>query len=141
VQVAQRLFGGDFSAETQAAFEREVLPFYAGPAHAGVPGRVMRLSPLSGDVAAHFFGREAAAYDVRARLPEIAVPTLVVVGRHDWVCPPVASRLLAADIPGARLVEIPDAGHFPFAEEPAAFRAAVVPFLAAYAPGLTSPDS
>ena len=128
--IAQRLFGGDFSAGTVAGFNREVLPYYGGPAHTDVPGRVMRLSPLETDVAAYFFGELAPCTTYRPRLAEIAVPTLVVVGGYDWVCPPVASRLLAAGIPGARLVEIADAGHFPFAEEPAAFLAAVTPFLA-----------
>jgi proline iminopeptidase len=139
--VAQQLFGGDFSAGTRADFGREVLPFYGGPAHTDVPGRVMGLSPMDGDLAAYFFGKVAPSYDLRERLAEIGVPTLVVTGRHDWVCPPVGSRLLALGIPGARLVEIPDAGHFPFAEEPAAFLAAVTPFLAGYAPGRTRPDS
>lgn len=140
-QVAQRLFGGDFSAGTLAAFDREVLPFYGGPAHTGVPARVMALSPLSTDLAAYFFGKLAPSYDVRPWLGDIDVPTLVVTGRHDWVCPPVGSHQLATGIPGAELAEIPDAGHFPFAEEPAAFLAAVTPFLAGYAPGRTRPDS
>lgn len=71
----------------------------------------------------------AGADDLRPRLGEITVPTLVVGGRHDWVCPPAASRALASGIPAARLVEIADAGHFPFSEEPAAFQAAVRTFL------------
>jgi proline iminopeptidase len=66
---------------------------------------------------------------VRERLPEIAAPTLVIVGREDWVCPPVASRILASSIPGAELVEIPGAGHFPFSEEPDAFRRSTTAFL------------
>jgi len=89
----------------------------------------MPLSPLSGDVAAHFFRELAPHYDVRPGLPEIAVPTLVVVGTHDWVCPPVAARLLADGIPRARLARIAGAGHFPFSEEPEAFQEAVTSFL------------
>jgi proline iminopeptidase len=141
VKITQRLFSGDMSPETVEAFEREVMPYYGGPDHTDVPARLMRHSALATDVATYFFGELATAYDLRPRLPDVAAPTLVVVGRHDWVCPPVASRLLASGIPGARLAEIPDAGHFPFAEEPAAFLAAVTPFLAAHAPGRTSPDS
>ena len=30
---------------------------------------------------------EYARYDCRAELPRIACPTLVAVGRHDWICP------------------------------------------------------
>jgi proline iminopeptidase len=131
VAVAGRLFGGDFSPETGEAFGRLVFPYYAGPAHMDVPGRIMSLSTLNGDVAGHFFGELAGSYDVRSRLAEIAVPTLVIVGGYDWVCAPAASRLLASTMPSARLVEIPEAGHFPFAEEPEAFTEAVRSFLAA----------
>lgn len=128
--VAARMFGGDFSPETMAAFGRLVAPAYGGPRHTDVPGRLLPLSGFRPDVAGHFFTRLAAAYDVRPRLPEIAAPTLVVTGRYDWVCPPAASRLMAAAMPHARLVEITEAGHFPFAEEPEAFQDAIRAFLA-----------
>ncbi len=45
------------------------------------------------------------------RLGEIAVPTVVMVGSADRTTPPTHSRRLAAGIPGARLVTLPDAGH------------------------------
>jgi proline iminopeptidase len=130
VAVAGTMFGGDFSADTVAAFNRLVAPVYAGHRHTHVPAELLALSGFVPDVAARFFGTLAAGYDLRDRLAEITAPTLVVVGREDWVCPPVASRILASSIPGATLVEIADAGHFPFSEEPAAFGRAVVAFLA-----------
>jgi aminoacrylate hydrolase len=53
-----------------------------------------------------------AKYDARARLAELAaIPTLVVVGALDRVARPVFGRELAAAIPGARLVELPNAAH------------------------------
>ncbi len=45
------------------------------------------------------------------RLGEIGVPTVVMVGSADRTTPPVHSRRLAAGIPDARLVTLPDAGH------------------------------
>jgi proline iminopeptidase len=129
VEVAGRLFGGDFSPATVEAFGRLVAPHYAAPAHPDVPGRLLALSGFAADVAAFFFRELAASYDVRAELAAIDVPALVVVGREDWVCPPAGARALAAGLPDARLVEIPGAGHFPFSEEPAAFLAAVRRFL------------
>jgi proline iminopeptidase len=77
----------------------------------------------------YFFGALAADYDLRPRLVEIGVPTLVIVGRYDWICPPAASHALASQIPGADLVEIADAGHFGFSEEPEAFQNAIIAFL------------
>ncbi|OBG23238.1 alpha/beta fold hydrolase [Mycobacterium sp. 852002-51057_SCH5723018] len=53
------------------------------------------------------FSRE----DRYPRLGEIAIPTAVVVGTADRTTPPSHSRRLAAGIPGARLVSVPDAGH------------------------------
>jgi pimeloyl-ACP methyl ester carboxylesterase len=44
-------------------------------------------------------------------LEDITVPTTVVVGGRDRVVSPKAQRALARRIAGARLVELPDAGH------------------------------
>jgi non-heme chloroperoxidase len=52
-----------------------------------------------------------AAEDRYPRLGEIAVPTVVMVGSSDSTTPPIHSKRLAAGIPGARLVTVPDAGH------------------------------
>ncbi len=49
---------------------------------------------------------------VTASLPEIRVPTSVVAGSWDMVVPLSAARSLAAAIPGADLVVIPEVGHF-----------------------------
>jgi 3-oxoadipate enol-lactonase len=67
--------------------------------------------------------------DMRSVAGSVTVPTLVLVGEHDSVAPPNLSRELAALIPGAQLVVIPDAGHLPNEESPAAFNHAVRTFL------------
>jgi proline iminopeptidase len=128
--VAARLFAGDFSPATGEAFERLVFPCYAAPGNEDVPGRLMGLSSLNPEIAAYFFRRLAPAYDVRAGLGEIDVPTLVVVGAHDWVCSPAGGRAIASAVAGSELVELPDAGHFGFSESPEPFLAAVRAFLA-----------
>lgn len=58
------------------------------------------------------------AMDFRAGLASLSVPTTVVVGSRDLLTPPRQSRGLAAAIPGARLVELPGAGHMLPYEEP-----------------------
>lgn len=45
------------------------------------------------------------------RLGEISVPTTIVAGTADRIVPIAAARRLAAQVPGAELVEIEDAGH------------------------------
>lgn len=63
------------------------------------------------------------------RLGGITVPTLVVWGQYDELIPLSKGRRMAAEIPGARLVVVPDAGHAPMIETPAAFLAALGDFL------------
>ncbi len=58
------------------------------------------------------------AMDFRAGLAGLTVPTTVVVGSRDLLTPPRLGRALAAAIPGARLVEVPGAGHMLPYEEP-----------------------
>ena len=55
---------------------------------------------------------------------------LFVVGAEDGLFPPAAIRASAAKIPGARVVEIPDAGHSAYFEQPEAWNRAVADFLA-----------
>jgi pimeloyl-ACP methyl ester carboxylesterase len=56
--------------------------------------------------------RAASRYDASARLSALAhIPTLVVSATHDRIALPRFGRALADTIPGARYVEIPDAGH------------------------------
>lgn len=53
-----------------------------------------------------------ARYDATPRLHELAgLPTLVVSARHDRIARPEVGRAMAAAIPDARFVEIPDAAH------------------------------
>lgn len=58
--------------------------------------------------------------DSRPRLAAIAVPTLILAGEDERMCPLEAHRELAEGIPGARYFTIPQAGHFAPLENPAA---------------------
>jgi len=58
--------------------------------------------------------------DLRPALRAVGVPTLVLHGDADPVCPPGAGHALAAAIPRARLVLVPGAGHAPFLSRPGA---------------------
>lgn len=71
-------------------------------------------------------------HDPRLRrwLHVLRIPTLVVSGDRDRMVTAEHSKALADLIPGARYVEIPDAGHYPYLEAPDAFTTAVTSFLA-----------
>jgi len=78
------------------------------------------------------YGHAAASLaetDHAPHLSSIDVPTLVVVGEHDRVCPPSDSRLLVEGIPGATYVEVPGTGHLPNQERPAEFNRIVGDWL------------
>jgi 3-oxoadipate enol-lactonase len=86
---------------------------------------------ILGTSTAGYLGSTAAlqGLDYKRRLGRIACPTLLVVGAKDGPHP-VEMRAMAALIPGARLSEIAGAAHLSNLEQPDAFDAAVVPFLA-----------
>ncbi|MBK3633338.1 3-oxoadipate enol-lactonase [Streptomyces asoensis] len=60
------------------------------------------------------------AFDLRERLPEIAVRTLLIAGREDPATPPAHLREIADAVPGATLVELPGASHLAPAQCPEA---------------------
>ena len=62
-------------------------------------------------------------------LPEINVPTLIVVGGEDSVTPPSEAEAMAAKISGSLLVVIEGAGHLSNVERPEEFNRALGDFL------------
>jgi pimeloyl-ACP methyl ester carboxylesterase len=68
--------------------------------------------------------------DVTNLLASIKLPTLLIGGAEDAISPPAEMRAIAAAIPGASFVEIPNAGHMTTMENPAAVNEAILRFLA-----------
>ena len=63
--------------------------------------------------------------DSRPVLPEIDVPTTVIVGSADTLTPPAMSEAMVEAIPGAELVVLDGAGHLSNLEDPRGFTAAL----------------
>ena len=63
------------------------------------------------------------------RLPEIGVPTLVVVGAEDRSLPVDCSREISEGIPHSTLLVVPEAGHLSSLEQPEAITEAMTGFL------------
>ncbi|MFC9330149.1 alpha/beta fold hydrolase [Kitasatospora sp. NPDC057015] len=72
---------------------------------------------------------EPDVVDDREHLASLAVPTLVLVGRHDVVCGPRWAEELHALVPHSRLTVLEDSGHFGHLEQPEVFTAAVRAFV------------
>ena len=67
-------------------------------------------------------------WDVRARLPELKVPTLVLRGAHDLSTPAISKTLLDG-IPHAREVVFEESSHTPVIEETERYLTTVRAFL------------
>ena len=68
-------------------------------------------------------------YELRARLPEIACPTLIVWGDGDRLIGVADADIFAELIPNSRKVVFEDTGHMTMLERPAAFNALLREFL------------
>lgn len=73
--------------------------------------------------------QDPAPFDVRARLAELTMPTVVIVGRSDFICGPRWAAALAAGIPDVRVFTLEESGHFGHVEQPDEFAAATARVL------------
>jgi proline iminopeptidase len=72
---------------------------------------------------------EYRRYDCRPELGRIRCPTLVMVGRHDWICPVDQAEEIHRLVPGSELAVFEQSGHSPQVEERGAFVARLRTFL------------
>jgi len=75
------------------------------------------------------FAVNKPAYDVRDQLRTLNIPTLITVGRHDWITPVAASEELYGLLPDSELVIFEESGHSPQKEQKEEWLAAVRRFL------------
>lgn len=75
------------------------------------------------------FSTNLPQFDLVDRLGEITCPTLITVGRVDWITPVAASEQLAAGIPNSELAIFEKAGHSPQIEQHDEWIARVREFL------------
>jgi proline iminopeptidase len=69
-------------------------------------------------------------YDLRPQLPSVTCPTLVTVGRTDWVTPVSYAETIAELVPNSKLVVFEKSGHSPQIEEFDLFQEVMRDFLA-----------
>ena len=72
--------------------------------------------------------------DLRAELPSIDRPVLLVHGEQDQICPASASEYMAERLPVARLRIMAGCGHAPFMTQPERFNTVLRGFLASVPP-------
>jgi 3-oxoadipate enol-lactonase len=118
VTLPDRAFAPDYSAREPLLYElyKQILAFNTcfSPAWR---------SRITGSAAS--FGAED--------FDSYAVPTTFIVGAHDQFFPPSFVHEVAAWVPGATVIDIPDAGHSPYWETPYLFNEIVLNWLGANA--------
>jgi proline iminopeptidase len=110
-EVAARIVGGQATEEDGRRFEAELVPCFSYPPKPEVVSLLNRNPFRNLDIGGQMDERFPNAYDVRLQLVSIALPTLVLHGRYDWVVPLSESEELAQKIPNAQLYIFERAGH------------------------------
>jgi len=111
------------------AYTPEYIENHRAELEASIPRLLVNATP------AFIFKRHLeATYGLKTyeRLPQITLPTLVIAGAKDVLIPAANSEILAAQIPGAKLHIIPNAGHAFMNEARQEFLKEFVPFVRAH---------
>ncbi len=93
---------------------------------ADVQGVIRRTAPDGIAAGARGLGERP---DMTGFLPQVDVPTLLIVGDEDVISTVDEMRSMAAAIPGAEFVSVPGAGHMAPLEDPWTVNAAMARFL------------
>ncbi|KQZ85814.1 alpha/beta hydrolase [Microbacterium sp. Root166] len=98
--------------------------------HPELTGRLLHALQCADDESYARCCEALAAYDVRARLNDIATPTLALWGEHDAVAPEVKAVEIADGVQRGEAAMVAGAAHLPPAEQPEAVADAVLRFFA-----------
>jgi 3-oxoadipate enol-lactonase len=127
--MAEKVRAGGMPAVLDTAIGRMFPPAFAAAHPEVVAARKLALS----SAAPECFARAClalASLDLRAALPGIRNPALVMCGALDQTTPSALAREVAQAIPGAAWREIAGSGHCPMLEQPEALVALMNEFLA-----------
>ncbi len=127
--VARALDGGFADEDDMARFFEIMGPMYSRTWDPEKATASRQRSIYSPDASNIWHKRFVHDYDVTDQLESITVPTLVVGARHDWICAPEFSELIASRIPHADLRIFENSGHSVTADEQVAFLDVVRGFL------------
>ena len=132
VAAAWRFYTGNIAPEKVGVTALRFLNAYSHRLRVrDLPAMVAGALRMKRRPAAHVygFGTLLKGWSVMDRLGDIAVPTLVVAGRDDFLFPPECQAILADRLPHATLEIIERAGHNPQDENPDALIVAIRTFL------------
>jgi pimeloyl-ACP methyl ester carboxylesterase len=99
---------------------QNIFPAAWAAAHPDALSRLpARPRPADMDVIARQYAALKRWQGTLGRLPALRMPVLLLAGGQDWVCPPEQSRRIAAAVADARLMVLPQGGHWMMHQFPA----------------------
>ena len=113
----------DASADTDAEMWqlwKLIEPLYFHTYDADLAERVLGKTIVRVE-ASEASGAIQEGWDLTPRLSEILAPTLILVGKDDFICPPSQAKIMHERIPNSELVIFEKSGHLAHVEEPEAF--------------------
>ena len=131
-EVCSRLWAGAFADPEEMRRYYEIMgPLYAvrhdpAGAQAGRQRTIYTPEPLNRAFGPGGFLRH---FDLRPELGRITAPTLILAGRHDWICPPEFSEEIHRLIPGSDLRLFEHSSHSIRVDEPDAMLDAILGFI------------
>ena len=131
---AQRALDEGAPPAQQQSLVRATRPFFYGRWDERTQAHAATADRQSSKRAELGFGAGIEDLDVPALLAglqRVTAPVLVLGGARDALTGVEAVHLVAGSFPAADVVVLPEAGHFPWVDDPAAFRAAVGAWLRA----------
>lgn len=122
-----------YAAATEVFYRRHVCRLETWPdcvnrAFAAIAEDGFVYNVMNGPSEFHVIGK-LKSWDITERLPEIAVPVLLLSGAFDEATPAIVAAIHER-IPKSEWIVFPESSHMPHIEEPVAFNAAVRGFLA-----------
>lgn len=118
------------AAERVNAFNRAVYQFdVQSPEAKSEIDRIFAAAAFNAQRNQYFVMTELNRYNVTERLPEIAVPALIIGGKYDVHVSPEWSSMMAGQIPRAQLSMMERSGHFPWLDEPDLFFDLIIRFM------------
>lgn len=127
---AEILWAGKFKDEAELKKYFQVMaPLYSVTYNPEAENLPDNRTIYSVDAINQAFGGFLRTYNILDQLHKITVPTLVIAGRHDWICPPEFSEEIAAAIPNSDLRIFENSGHLIRVDEPQALKDAIAGFI------------
>ena len=123
---------GNFGPDMETTLQRWIDdPYSVAPGNDEARARVgelLRANPQSLDFSKARL-EQRPPFSAVTRLPEIAVPTLIITGEKDIPDVLAHAGAIEAGIAGSSRIVLKDAGHLCYLEQPEAFNAAMLDFL------------